>query len=541
MKIICKSATKRRISYFIASVALMITLELVSCTKKVTEPVGNRLQVEPRNWQAVVPFGGPGTSRLFSISVEGGSILPVSVVKKQEWLSAELNAGETPTQVNVRTVLFHSSFPGDTLPIGDYYDTVQIIVPGSVGSPFRIPVKLTVLPQLKSEPSHLFFSSASSAPPPPPKAVALHSSGGGVVTYSITSGASWLQSSSLAGALPDTVDVSVDQFGLSPGQYVSTLNITTVGTFSTSSTIACTMVVSSWLQQTTPYEHDIRGIDFVDPLNGCAVGVLPAPLGDPAEGFSLVTSDGGATWIFASSILPAPAGSIDFSDGFTGWTVGGRGFVAKTVNGGLDWTTIDVGETADLYDVFFVSADTGWIVGDLGIILKTTNGGVDWVGESLHTTIKSLSGVYFINGSEGWAVGDVGTILHTTDGGDTWNPQPPPVGHDLRGVFMRSSTLGWAVGKFGDIFHWDGIAWDIQSSNTLNELRDVFFSSDTKGLAIGFNGTVLHTTNGGLTWSNQVINVDPAKLFLCLKFLDEFHGWIAGSRGLIFYTANGGN
>ena len=525
--------------------AALAAIGLGGCTKKVTQSLGGSLQVNIQNWEAVVPYGGPGTSQLFSVSVSDGAILPVTVTSSQNWLGVEQSAVETPLQVNLRTVLFHPSFPGDTLAVGHYEDTVIVSVPGSAGSPYRIPVELSVLPLLRLKPSHLYFLSALGSAPPPSQSLELLKSGGGNVSYTISSGAGWLQASSLTGALPDTLEVSIDISGLAPGMYTTALNVNTSGTFTTTASVTCTLVVASWLPQSTPLKQDIRGIDFVDALNGCAVGVIISIQGNPPavvkEGFSLVTSDGGVTWNLAMPLLPAAVGAIDFNDGFTGWAVGGDGLVAKTTDGGLNWTPHDAGETADLFDVFFVSADTGWIVGDSGIILKTTDGGANWAGMAVRQTFKALSSVHFINGSVGWAVGDVGTILSSTDGGDTWTAQASPVIHDLKAVYMHSATKGWAVGKFGAILHYDGIGWTQQTSTILNELRDVYFVSDLEGWTVGFHGSVLHTTNGGTIWSQQAINVAPTSLFFCSKFLDALNGWIAGTEGLIFHTSNGGN
>jgi len=69
-----------------------------------------------------------------------------------------------------------------------------------------------------------------------------------------------------------------------------------------------------------------------------------------------------------------------------------------------------------MYGITFTDGRTGWAVGGSGAILHTTTGGASWTLQQSETT-QNLARVTFTDERTGWAVGALGTILHTTDGG----------------------------------------------------------------------------------------------------------------------------
>ena len=79
--------------------------------------------------------------------------------------------------------------------------------------------------------------------------------------------------------------------------------------------------------------------------------------------------------------------------------------------------------------------------------------------------------------------------------------------------------------------------WEPVSFSEDLDFREVFFVTIDKGWVAGSKGTIIHTRDGGATWTAQMggdpqAADDPVKL---LRFLDETHGWAviagAGSRG----------
>ncbi len=70
----------------------------------------------------------------------------------------------------------------------------------------------------------------------------------------------------------------------------------------------------------------------------------------------------------------------------------------------------------------------------------------------------------------------------------------------LQGVDFPIMASGFAVGRVGEILHSTdaGITWTDQISGTSANLNDVSFASDAlQGIAVGDSGTILWTTSGG--------------------------------------------
>jgi photosystem II stability/assembly factor-like uncharacterized protein len=100
--------------------------------------------------------------------------------------------------------------------------------------------------------------------------------------------------------------------------------------------------------------------------------------------------------------------------------------------------------------------------------------------------------VQFADASDGWAVGgstdwlnslSSSIVLHTTDGGATWAPQTSGIAglpYDLVGVAFVDARRGWAAG---------GRDW-----------------GDASG------GVVMHTSDGGLSWTQQLLPVSDVAL-----------------------------
>src|SRR3989304_2423106 len=88
--------------------------------------------------------------------------------------------------------------------------------------------------------------------------------------------------------------------------------------------------------------------------------------------------------------------------------------------------------------------------------------------------------------------------------------------------------------------------WEPVSFTEDLEFREVFFVTVDKGWVAGSKGTIIHTKDGGATWTVQMGGDpqsadEPVRL---LRFLDETHGWAvsggAGSSGArILRTVDG--
>lgn len=163
-------------------------------------------------------------------------------------------------------------------------------------------------------------------------------------------------------------------------------------------------------------------------------------------------------------------------------------------------------------DIFFLDSLNGWIVtngsftGDTGYIMQTIDGGNSWVIQYSNTIL--MNAVQFTDDMSGYVVGNfyAGTgnnILKTTDGGNNW---------------VELNALS-NVSSFTDL-------------NFPNKDTGWICSDDA------FKGGVFKTTDGGLSWQQQ-LNLglgNPLKIF----FVDNDTGWFANEHKELFKTVNGG-
>ncbi|NUM73528.1 T9SS type A sorting domain-containing protein [candidate division KSB1 bacterium] len=77
----------------------------------------------------------------------------------------------------------------------------------------------------------------------------------------------------------------------------------------------------------------------------------------------------------------------------------------------------------------------------------------------------------------------------------------------------------------------------IAAQPTNSGLYDVAVLDTSTVIVVGGNGTLLRTTDGGNNWAQQI---NSAKTFLSVHFVDEKNGWLVGEDGVVFKTTNGG-
>jgi len=245
--------------------------------------------------------------------------------------------------------------------------------------------------------------------------------------------------------------------------------------------------------------------------------------------------------------------AVVFANVNEGWIVGMEGVILHTGDGGNNWSSQESGTKENLWDITFFDTDTGWAVGEngtgqYGTLLRTTNGGLVWEATQFDTISGDIYGVAFEDGQNGWAVGEIGTVVRTTDGGRSWKRWTSRTDEILRSAFSRSPSLEgnernlWllAVGDAGTVVRiWEDSDFVGQSLDTIdtNDLWAVTFV-DSTGWAVGENGAIWHTTDDGVTWSEQTSHV--SETLTDVVFTDALTGLIVGSGGTILSTSNGG-
>jgi photosystem II stability/assembly factor-like uncharacterized protein len=202
----------------------------------------------------------------------------------------------------------------------------------------------------------------------------------------------------------------------------------------------------------------------------------------------LVSSSDGKTWKVANLPSPPemPANAVRFFDGEHGWVLleppddETPGALLRTTDGGDSWVQASTGVAQSPTDVAFVDANNGWLVGLAGgqndepsQILATVDGGVTWRPQA--KVPVALFGIAFLDATNGWAVGAGAHIFHTNDGGLSWTDlssvdvaggrlleaAPPARIEDFDNESFTAFALapggrGWAVTDAGGIFSYGG-------------------------------------------------------------------------------------
>ncbi|HWP67491.1 MAG TPA: YCF48-related protein [Candidatus Limnocylindria bacterium] len=251
--------------------------------------------------------------------------------------------------------------------------------------------------------------------------------------------------------------------------------------------------------------------------------------------------------------------------------VGYGGKILITENGGRNWTVVESGVDQALYSIY-VHGDRAWIAGQDGLILHSTDGGKTWAPQQSNAEFTDTDGakkrayLFAVSGIDEqhlWAVGDRSTLVSTRDGGATWTYQKvkapgdgtaeeelaaaDPVLYDVRFV---DPNRGWVVGEFGKIFYTEdgGATWTEQNRSLLEKsgyfdpldlpsLFGLFVKDPQQVLAAGIEGHIARTTNGGVDWSYDPLDVGEIKMQDPLFDLEEFpdgSGWAVGAAGEIF-------
>lgn len=214
------------------------------------------------------------------------------------------------------------------------------------------------------------------------------------------------------------------------------------------------------------------------------------------------------------------------------------------------WTEQSSPTSQFLRDVDFLDSQAGWICGSGGTILHTTDAGETW-NTQVSQTSYGLRGISFVNPNLGLAVGEGGTILRTEDGGQTWVVIRTDWMDTLYDVHFYDEQHVWAVGVnaiFAPFVGYStngGQSWSFTTfyiQNNEATLRGVHFVSDTVGFAAGSlwdgRGAVCRTTDGGLTWTTQIVF---GNAMACIDMASEAVGSAAGMNGSVLSTADGGD
>ncbi|MBV6479905.1 MAG: Ycf48-like protein [Ignavibacteria bacterium] len=205
------------------------------------------------------------------------------------------------------------------------------------------------------------------------------------------------------------------------------------------------------------------------------------------------------------------------------------------------WFTQQSGTTAALYDIEFINDKTGWCSGSGGYIIKTTNGGLNWIRQGEGVTFEPLFGIHPVDSNTVYAVGFFRTVVKTTNGGGLWIKIESGTQGDGRYtcVYFVNQNTGY-IGNFGPGY---GVRKTTDGGKTIFPLsfsgipQDLYFKDSLNGIGVGWSSYIYRTTNGGLNWSSNAINVTGD--FYRVSFINENTGYTANRRA-VYKTTNFG-
>ncbi|MFA7361667.1 MAG: YCF48-related protein [Candidatus Kapaibacterium sp.] len=297
---------------------------------------------------------------------------------------------------------------------------------------------------------------------------------------------------------------------------------------------------SQWMLQNTGSTTDFHSVKFINKNTGwiCGTGVIAK------------TTNAGINWI--QQIHPATNKRLDrlsAIDSNTVYCIGMFKTILKTTNGGDNWIAIQNGPygTGDSYNsMFFLNNNTGWISGSGQKIWKTTNGGdsliqiyiADWVND-----------IYFKDAMTGILCGDGGFLQRTTNGGYNWytpNINLNYMGYTFHELATINNQYCWVIGRENAPVYRStdfGMNWD--SIGKVSGIFDIYsarFSNANTGWCGGGGtpgGRMFRTTNGGYNWTRMDNDNNPGYVD-DIYFYNDSLGWATGSNGMVLYTTNGG-
>lgn len=346
--------------------------------------------------------------------------------------------------------------------------------------------------------------------------------------------------------------------------------------FPVAAVIVAVLAAKSFAQPTVPFgDAGVHAIQFVDPAEGWAVG---------DDGVIWHSIDGGKTWERQKSGTRASLRGVHFLTPYTGWAVGrlesanggaSVGVMLKTTDGGITWEEKGVNVLPGLHGVHFFDEKLGFVCGDgtdafPSGMFTTGDGGQTWrpvpsaklpscraagffqgsrvgvvagawsrlgtishdafykeseldplAGRTLHAV--AVTGAPGQKGATAFAAGDGGAVLSSTDLGRTWgfvNLGLTPealAACDFR-CCAAFANHAWVAGKPGGfVLHSadSGKTWEIQKTELPVPINGMYFLTHEVGWLVGELGCIFGTTDGGKTWKVQRAGGQRAAV-LCL-------------------------
>jgi len=242
------------------------------------------------------------------------------------------------------------------------------------------------------------------------------------------------------------------------------------------------------------------------------------------------------------------------------WIGADSGKVLFTSDKGKTWRVNETGRNENLVKLFFLDENYGWGIVHYenfpvyrSIILKTSNGGVDWSYDFYRIENIFLYSIVFFDTLNGWIGGDV-ELAYTEDGGENWYI---PQNLDSTFIYLPiyelkfcNRQIGYAVGGYIDFV---GVVWTTVDSGktwssqlvTADPPYDIHIFNEEYAYALtsdiehNYNIEVLRTTNRGIDWTVEILDVFGT--ISSLSFRNDLEGWATMGRDkMAMLTLDGG-
>jgi hypothetical protein len=164
---------------------------------------------------------------VFRVKNSGAGTLNYSLSSNSAWLSVSPTSGSSTGEWDDIVLIANSA----NMNAGTHSGVITIDAPGATNTPARVTVSMTVKespPAIQLDRDSLSFAATEGERNPEDQGFRIRNSGGGLLSYSLTSNASWLKIWPAQGDSTgewDTAGVSVDISGLEVGSYQGQITI----------------------------------------------------------------------------------------------------------------------------------------------------------------------------------------------------------------------------------------------------------------------------------------------------------------------------
>jgi len=209
------------------------------------------------------------------------------------------------------------------------------------------------------------------------------------------------------------------------------------------------------------------------------------------------TFDGGQTWslpfISNSNSYPREINDIEFIDNLNGYAVGTNKIVLKTIDGGNNWIGLTPEVENENIAIKMKSINDGYIVSPRfiqGFNGQSITGTATWLADN------TFIGLEIIDDNNLIAV-STDKVSKSSNRGISWTHIPFPYS-GINTMFVLSPQVIYLGTDNGVYISSDGgVNWEVFKETYGKEINTIAFNSEGKGLALSNNGIAFKTNNFG--------------------------------------------